>query len=488
MPGIATIEFAHLLGPWSLGEGPTYQRLAAAIRQAIERGDLASGARLPAERTLARALSLSRTTIVTALESLRADGWIESQQGSGSRVRGGRVPGKPAEEAAPTFRRHPVYRGLIEGSGGTIEFLAAHLPAAGVTPDLLSFDSEVVEGLLRGPGYVPMGLPELRRSVAVHLAKSGVATSPDQILITSGAQQAIALAAAALVSPGDRVVLENPTYLGAIDILTSRGARLVPVPVGREGVRIDALRDAARLQSPRLLYLMPTFQNPTGVLMPEKERRAAARLSQETGIPILEDNTLADLSLGVEPPAPLAAFAPQAPILTVGSLSKLFWGGFRIGWIRASEEMLARIARLKIIADLGGSLLSQLAAVKLLARADKVKQIRRRQVRERFERLTGLLSRHLPDWTWVPPSGGLSLWVKLPEGAASEFAQVALRHGVSVVPGPLASPDGGFNDHLRLPYVLGPEQMEEGVRRLARAWEVYAPSPRRSRASLGVLV
>ena len=488
MPGIATIEFAHLLGPWSLGEGPTYQRLADAIRQAIERGDLASGARLPAERTLARALSLSRTTIVTALESLRADGWIESQQGSGSRVRGGRASGMGSDETAPTFRRHPVYRGLIEGSGGTIEFLAAHLPAAGVTPDLLAFEPEVVEGLLRGPGYVPMGLPELRRSVAVHLAKSGVATSPDQILITSGAQQAIALTAAALVSPGDRVVLENPTYLGAIDILTSRGARLVPVPVGREGVRIDALRDAARQQSPRLLYLMPTFQNPTGVLMPEKERRAAARLSQETGIPILEDNTLADLSLGVEPPAPLAAFAPQAPILTVGSLSKLFWGGFRIGWIRASEEMLARIARLKIIADLGGSLLSQLAAVKLLARADKVKQIRRRQVRERFERLTGLLSRHLPDWTWIPPSGGLSLWVKLPEGAASEFAQVALRHGVSVVPGPLASPDGGFDDHLRLPYVLGPEQMEEGVRRLARAWEAYAPSPRRSRASLGVLV
>ena len=488
MQGIATIEFAHLLGPWSLGEGPTYQRLADAIRQAIERGDLASGARLPAERTLARALSLSRTTIVTALESLRSDGWIESQQGSGSFVRGGRASGRESDETAPTFRRHPVYRGLIEGSGGTIEFLAAHLPAAGVTPDLLSFEPEVVEGLLRGPGYVPMGLPELRRSVAVHLAKSGVPTSPDQILITSGAQQAIALTAAALVSPGDRVVLENPTYLGAIDILTSRGARLAPVPVGREGVRIDALREAARRQSPRLLYLMPTFQNPTGVLMPEKERRAAARLSQETGIPILEDNTLADLSLGVEPPAPLAAFAPQAPILTVGSLSKLFWGGFRIGWIRASEEMLARIARLKIIADLGGSLLSQLAAVKLLTRADKVKQIRRRQVRERFERLTGLLSRHLPDWTWIPPAGGLSLWVKLPEGAASEFAQVALRHGVSVVPGPLASPDGGFDDHLRLPYVLGPEQMEEGVGRLARAWEVYAPSPRRSRASLGVLV
>ena len=105
--------------------------------------------------------------------------------------------------------------------------------------------------------------------------------------------------------------------------------------------------------------------------MPEKERRVIARLAEETGVPVLEDNTLAELSLGADPPPALAAFAPKARILTVGSLSKLFWGGLRIGWIRASEEMLARIARLKIIADLGGSLLSQLAAVKLLARAER---------------------------------------------------------------------------------------------------------------------
>jgi DNA-binding transcriptional MocR family regulator len=488
MKEVRPVEFAQLLGAWSFGEGPTYQRLAEAIRQALARGDLSSGARLPAERTLARALSLSRTTIVSALELLRAEGWIESRRGSGTRVRGGRVSEKPRDELVASFRRHPVYRGLVEGSGGTIEFLAAHLPAAGVTPDVFFFDAAAVEELLRGPGYVPMGLPELRRSVAAYLAKSGVPTSPEQILITSGAQQAIALAAAALVSPGDGVVVENPTYLGAIDILTSRGARLHPVPVGREGARLDALREITRRFSPRLLYLMPTFQNPTGALMPEKERRAVARLSQEADVAILEDNTLAELSLGADPPPPLAAFAPRAPILTVGSLSKLFWGGFRVGWIRTSEDVLARIARLKIIADLGGSLLSQLAAVKLLARVDRVKQLRRRQVRERFERLTALLSEHLPEWSWTPPAGGLSLWVKLPMGAAGEFAQVALRHGVSVVPGPLASPDGSFADHLRLPFVLGPEEMEEGVRRLARAWQAYSPTSRRARASLGVLV
>ena len=486
MASVKPFEFVHLVGAWSSGEGPAYQRLAEAIRRVLRQGDIPRGARLPAERTLAKVFSVSRTTVVSALEVLRRDGWVESQRGSGTRVCGGRADAR--SEPAPSFRRHPVYRGLIEGSGGTIEFLAAHLPAAGLTPDLLSFDPAAVEELLRGPGYVPMGLPELRRSVAQRLTKSGVPTSPEQVLITSGAQQAIALAAAAFVSPGDAVVVENPTYLGAIDILSSRNARLLPVPVGRDGARVDALREAVRRFTPRLLYLMPTFQNPTGVLMPEKERRAVARLSQESGIPVLEDNTLADLSLGVEPPPPLAAFAPEAPILTIGSLSKLFWGGLRIGWIRTAEDMLARIARLKIIADLGGSLLSQLAAIKLLARAERVKQIRRKQVRERFEKLTGLLARDLPGWTWVAPAGGLSLWVKLPNGDATEFSQVALRHGVSVVPGPLASPDGGFADHLRLPYVLGPREMEEGVRRLARAWSDYAPASGRERQSLDVLV
>jgi DNA-binding transcriptional MocR family regulator len=487
MATVRTLEFVHLLGRWASGDGPAYQRLAAAIRQAVERGELSRGVRLPAERNLARVLGVSRTTVVAALDVLRAEGCVESRQGSGTRVSGSASP-SAAKDEAPTFRRHPVYRGLIEGSGGTIEFLAAHLPAAGFMPELLSFDKQVVEELLRGPGYVPMGLPELRRAVAQRMTKSGVPTTAEEILITSGAQQAIALTAAALIAPGEGVVVENPTYLGAIDILTSRGARLLPVPVGREGARVDAIREVTRRATPRMLYLMPTFQNPTGALMPEKERRTVARLSEETGIPVLEDNTLAELSLGADPPPALSAFAPKARILTVGSLSKLFWGGLRIGWIRASEEMLARIARLKIIADLGGSLLSQLAAVKLLARAERIKQIRHKQVRERFQCLTSLLSKHLPEWTWAPPAGGLSLWIKLPSGDAAEFSQVALRHGVSVVPGPLASPDGSLTEYLRVPFVLGPEQMEEGVRRLARAWSAYAPPSARERASLDVLV
>jgi DNA-binding transcriptional MocR family regulator len=483
--------FANLLGAWTEGSGPVYQRLADAVRAAIERGELPPGARLPSERELAERLAVSRTTVVSAYQQLRSGQWIESRQGSGTRVRGSaRAPlaARLKEDPAGSFRRHPVYRSLVEGPGGTIEFLGAHLPAPELLHrEALRIDQAALAEVLRGPGYLPMGLPALRQAIARHLTRSGMETSEEQVLVTHGAQQAIGLAGALFVERGDAVVVENPTYLGSIDIFTGLSARLVSVPVGGDAAWIARLKETVKRAAPRLIYLMPTFQNPTGAVLPVAVRRSLARLSRELQIPIVEDNTLADLSLSAPPPPPIASFDAAAPILTIGSLSKLFWGGLRIGWIRASEEILARITRLKIMADLGGSLIGQLVAVRLLAEAERVKAIRRREMRERLDRLTKLLSRHLPDWSWDTPAGGLSLWVRLPQGDANSFAQAALRHGVAVVPGSLASPDGGCTEHLRLPYVLEAEPMREGVERLARAWEAYVGMSRRRRHA-GVLV
>lgn len=486
-------SFVGALGNWAAGGGPAYRKLADAVRKAIDGGEVAPGSRLPAERTLARLLAVSRTTVVAAYELLREERRVESRQGSGTRVCG-REPrrGPFREDPAGSFRRHPVYRRLIEGSGGTIEFLGAHLPACDVvTRELASVDRAALAELAKGPGYMPMGLPALRRAIAAHVAGWGLPSSEAQVLVSNGAQQAIGLAASLFLERGDAVVVESPTYLGAIDIFSAQGARLVPVPAGAAGVGVEALRDALVRAKPRLVYLMPTFQNPTGSVLPERDRRRVARLASEAGVPVVEDLTLADLSLGPPPPPPIAAFAGEAPVLTIGSMSKLFWGGLRIGWIRASEDVLARIAKLKIMADLGASLVGQLAATRILAEAPRVRQARRKQVRERLDLLTKLLTRHLPDWSWAPPAGGLSLWVKLPHGDANEFAQVALRHGVSVVPGPLASPDGGCADRLRVPYVLEAGPMTEGVERLARAWAAYgahAAPARRVRSDLGVLV
>jgi DNA-binding transcriptional MocR family regulator len=482
--------FVGALGNWAGGSGPAYRRLADAVKKAIESGEIAPGSRLPAERILSRLLAVSRTTVVAAYELLRQERLVESRQGSGTRVRGKeRRPGPFREDPTGSFRRHPVYRRLIEGSGGTIEFLGAHLPACEVVSRELTFvDRASLAELAKGPGYVPMGLPALRRAVAAHVTGWGLPSGQEHILISNGAQQAIGLAASLFVDRGDAVVVENPTYLGAIDIFAAQGARLVPVPARQGGVDVEALRDALARTRPRLVYLMPTYQNPTGSVLSERDRRRVARLASEAGVPIVEDLTLADLALGPAPPPPIGAFAGETPVLTIGSMSKLFWGGLRVGWIRASEEVLARIAKLKIMADLGASLVGQLVATRLLSEGARVRQARRREIRERLDRLTKLFSRHLPDWSWAEPAGGLSLWVKLPRGDASEFAQVALRHGVSVVPGPLASPDGGCTDHLRVPYVLEAGPMTEGVERLARAWATYSAAARRERQSVGVLV
>jgi DNA-binding transcriptional MocR family regulator len=479
----AELDFVHALGAWSQGSGPVYRRLANGMRSAVLRGDLAPGSRVPAERNLARLLAVSRTTVVSAYEILRQEGWLESRQGSGTTVRSAPRRSERVPEP-PSFRRHPVYRSLIEGSGGTIEFLGAHLSGSGAISDEIVTLKEGIARLARGHGYLPAGLPELRRGIAKRLDARGLPTREDQVLVTSGAQQAIGLVASLFLQRGDAVALESPTYLGAMDLFTNAGAHLVPVPVGDRGVSAEVLRDVVERASPRLVYLVPTFHNPTGLLVPEATRRAIARIAEETGVPIVEDDTLADLTLGPEPPPPIAAFSREGPVVTVGSLSKVLWGGLRIGWIRAPEPILARLTRLKILTDLGSSILSQLAAVELLARIEAIRRARRREVRTKYGRMTRLLKSLLPSWSWTAPAGGLTLWVKLPHGDATGFAQVALRHGVAVVPGPLASPDGSGTDRLRLPFVHEADTMAEGMQRLARAWRAYSPQIRAERTSL----
>ena len=480
----AEIDFVHSLGAWSQGSGPFYRRLANGLRSAILRGDLAPGTRVPAERNLARLLAVSRTTVVSAYEILRQEAWLESRQGSGTRVRSAPRRSEARGDEPPSFRRNPVYRSLIEGSGGTIEFLGAHLPGTGAIPaELLSLQDGVTR-LARGHGYLPAGLPELRRAIAKRLDARGLPTREDEVLVTSGAQQAIGLVAALFLQRGDAVAVESPTYLGAMDLFTNAGAHLVPVPVSERGISATALRDVVSRASPRLVYLVPTFHNPTGAVVPEAARREIARIADESEVPIVEDDALADLTLGAEPPPPIGAFVRGGTVVTVGSLSKVLWGGLRIGWIRASEPVLARLTRLKILTDLGCSILSQLAAVELLSQIETIRRSRRREVRTKYGRMARLLKSLLPSWTWTPPAGGLTLWVRLPHGDATGFAQVALRHGVAVVPGPLASPDSGGADRLRLPFVHDTETMTEGIQRLARAWRAYSPEARRERTRL----
>jgi DNA-binding transcriptional MocR family regulator len=486
---VATV--AAMLGDWSAASGTLSARLAGALARAIAQEDLPAGARLPSERSLASALAVSRTTIVAAYERLRQDGLVESRVGSGTRVlsRGGEEPAASRGADSVPVTSTLVLRTIAEDSSGAISFMAAHLPGAvEILDETLAKSRKEMASLLRHHGYMPLGLPALRAALARHLTARGLPTREDQILVTNGAQQAIGLAASLLLSPGDEVIVEDPTYPGALDLFGAARARFVPVPPAAEPGALEKIAAALRRPRAKLLYVLPTFHNPTGAVLPDKPRRDIARLAEQAGVPVLEDHTLSDLSLGAPPPPPIAAFARRGPVLTVGSLSKLYWGGLRIGWIRGPEPLIHRLARRKAMDDLGSSVLSQAVAVRLLDRAEEVAKLRRRQAGERLDALARGLARHLPDWTWKKPAGGLTVWVRLPRGRGAEFAQVAARHAVAVLPGSVCSPTNGFADHLRLAFVPEPEEIREGVERLARAWNKYGVARESARARVGVIV
>jgi DNA-binding transcriptional MocR family regulator len=472
-----------VLGRWSSGAGPLYRQLADAIRAASGRGELVAGSRLPPERSLAESLRVSRSTVVAAYDLLEREGLLGRRQGSGTWVRA--IPGSDGGDRideAPSFlgRSAKSFRGLIEGPGDAIEFTAAAMPGADViTADLVRAAADDLAAAAQGHGYVTMGHPPLRRAIAGYLTRMGLPTDERRVVVTTGAQQAIGLLATLFVRPGDPVLIENPTYPGAIDVFGAAGARLVPTAVGPQGVLVGPLREAVEAQRPRLIYVQPSFQNPTGALMPERPRRELAALAEDTRVPIVQDDTLADIGIERDPPAPIAAFAADgAPVLQIGSLSKLFWGGLRIGWIRAPEPIVARLARIKLVVDHGSSLPSQVLAARLFADLERIRARARAAVAERLDALTSLLDEHLPTWRYERPAGGLALWARLPFGNASDLATVAARHGVTIVPGELAAVDGTFTDHVRLAFVHDAETMRLGVRRLAQAWEAYAAEGR----------
>jgi DNA-binding transcriptional MocR family regulator len=308
-------------------------------------------------------------------------------------------------------------------------------------------------------------------------------------VVTNGGQQALSLLARALLAPGDRVLVEGPTYPGALEAFREQAAVPVSLPVGlgdlhRAGVTGGYGRpdrrgdpDAAAARRPRaaMAYVISTFHNPTGSVLPPLARQALVEAAAAAGVPLVDDEVLADLGFpGVAVPPPLAAYGD---VISVGSISKNVWGGLRIGWVRAAEPLIARLARLIAVHDLGGNVPAQLAAADLLPRLDalSLRQAAERQVRH--DHLRAELARRLPDWDAPPVPGGQTLWVRLPYGDGTSFAQTALRHGIAVLPGSGLDAAGRCQDHLRLHFVAPPETLTEAVRRLAEAWRAYHPPP-----------
>jgi DNA-binding transcriptional MocR family regulator len=469
-------EIVQLLGAWAEREGPLYERLAFAFEQVIRSGELPVQTRLPSERWLAQHLGVSRSTIVAAYTRLQEKGWVTTRQGSGTQV------AAFSPQRSLRLRRqqlHPLARGTVVNAylSGQLESidLSTGAPSwpTGFDAELCALEPEQVAPLLQEYGYMPQGLPQLRQMIASYYTDSGVRTQPEQILVTTGAQQAISLLATLLVQRGDTVIVENPTFFGAIDTFRAAGARLAAVPVGASGLDFHRLEELLSARTAQFVYLMPSFHNPTGNTLSDMQRREIVRLAQKFNMLLIEDLTLANNALEREPPAPLAAYAPDGDVITIGSMSKIFWAGLRVGWIRGSVTLIERLARLKAITDLGSSLITQLLATQLLPHLEQVKRLRRQELTPRRDLLLGVLHSKAPTWNWQRPQGGLFVWAQLPAGDARDLAQEALRSGVIVTPGTILSVDETHTAWLRLPYLLPPDRLQIGLERLMEAWERY---------------
>ncbi|HZF14770.1 MAG TPA: PLP-dependent aminotransferase family protein [Steroidobacteraceae bacterium] len=466
-------SFTRALGPWSTGDGTLQQRLERAVQSIIERDAWDTAHPLPPDRVLARTLGVSRTTVIGAYEALASRELIERRHGSGTYLRERR----PVRSSAP--RDLSSVRLAMQFPGGGDE--ASGALAVGSMPaldpwvrDALTRAQKSMGSHLRSHGMSPAGLLELRERIATYLSDGAMASRPEEVLVTGGSQMAIALVAQLYLKPGAVVLVEEPAYLGALDVFEQCGARLEGVPVTPQGIDQDALARAVERLRPQLIYFSSTGQNPTGAVMPLASRRRLARLLDQWQVPALEDLALAELVIDLDrPPPPVASFTTRAPIWIAGSVSKLFWSGLRIGWLRAHRSLIDTAARLRLISDMGSSPMQQLAAQFLIEDMDEARKQRRAELRKRRTLLQAELVRQLPTWRWQEPAAGMCLWVDTGEAHTHALTQIAARHGLMLLPGNTFCLGDGGHSHLRLAFGAVEPAIREAISRLGKAWHSY---------------
>jgi DNA-binding transcriptional MocR family regulator len=318
------------------------------------------------------------------------------------------------------------------------------------------------------------GDPDLRAAVAARLCARGLPTEADEVLITSGSQQALTLAATVLIEPGDAVLVEEPSYLAALQAFSLAGARVVPVACDDDGLDPDAVAAAAAQHGARLLYTIPTFHNPTGRTLPLERRRALAEVAERSGFWLLEDDPYGELRYRGEPLPSLGSLAEERT-LCLSTLSKVAAPGLRIGWIRTPAALRSSLVVAKQAADLHSSTIDQAAAARWLSAVDldaHIAGLRAAYGARRDALLAGLAAALPPGSVHNQPDGGMFVWARLPDGwDAEELLELALEHDVAFVPGfPFFAgpPDRAT---LRFSFTAHPpEEIAEGLARLAQVW------------------
>ncbi|SEJ64483.1 transcriptional regulator, GntR family [Arthrobacter sp. yr096] len=456
----------RLLGSWNSGALPAYRELADVVRLLVMDGRIPLDVALPSERALAQTLGLSRTTVTAAYASLREQGFLTAGQGSRGRTC---IPHRSVPVSAP---------GLAVPDG-LLDLAYASLSAAGEVVHRAFADALTeLPALLPGFGYDAVGVPALREAIADKYTAEGVPTTPGQILVTSGAQHALNIVLRTLAGKQDRVLVEHPTYPNALDAIRASGCKPLPValPPGTSPAwDIDALVSTMNQQRPAMAYLVPDFHNPTGRIMSDLQRRRLVRAAAASGTVLVVDETLRGLNLDAVRTAPMSSFGPA--VVSIGSLSKSHWAGLRTGWIRADETLIARCVATRTVMDLGGPVVEQLAAARLVRSFAEPLDARLEELRHNREALLALLAEHLPEWEVERPRGGLTVWCRLPSPCSTALTVLAPDFGLRLAAGPRFGVGGAFEHYMRVPYTLPPEQLEFAVRALRAAQDTLDASP-----------
>lgn len=477
---------------------PLYRQVIAQVRDQIVSGTLRAGDRLPSERALSDALGVNRATVVTAYEELAAAGLVTRHVGRGTTVL---APPRDAEdsfawawsETLSGAEERPGLHTILDGIAHTDRIsLEAAEPAASIFP--VEAVRSIVDGLLTREGgrlfryHEAEGLPVLRERILERYRARDVQTAGRGVLVTSGTMQAIELLIRALVSHGDTVVVESPTYPGALDAFRAAGARLAPVPVDRDGIRTDVLESVLARTSARLVFTVPAHQNPTGAVLSEARRADLLRITRRYRVPLLEDAIYADLGFDGVPLRPLIAESGAEHVIHVSSLSKSLAGGIRVGWMIAPQPVIDRVARLKQHTDVNTSAFLQHIADEAFATGlvDRHLETAREFYRANRDVLaTAIREACGPAVRFDLPRGGMALWCRLAlPGTAREFAAVAQRHGVSLVPGDAFAVGREQDSGFRLTFSRhDPETLKAAAARLGEALEEFGRRPAPSRVS-----
>lgn len=454
---ISARRVRELIG--DLPVGPAYASLADALTLLIGDGRIPLDVRLPSERELTAVLGLSRTTVTRAYATLRDNGYARATQGSGTFT------------SVPGGRERAHDRVLAPGGAGE-GWIDLNCAADSAPSDVMAAYTAALSDLpayLGGHGYFPSGLPVLQEAIAAIYEGRGLPTAPEQIVVTPGALTASSVVVRALASHRGHALIESPTYPNAAEMLRTSGIRLHEAALDRNGWDVSSIMDTVRQVRPDFAYLIPDFQNPTGAVMSAEQRERLGTHLRAHGIFTIVDETHYALALDGQPmPPPFATFNPDS--VTLGSMSKVFWGGLRVGWIRAPRPLVERFTRARLSLDLGVPVVEQLVAAHLL-RQGAVSSGHIERLRVQRDALIDVVTACLPDWRFARPTGGLALWCELPRRGATALAAAVAERKVVISPGPVFSPNGGLDSFVRLPWTRPVTELRDAVERIAIAWQ-----------------